>query len=145
MATAKEMVTSRSSSSPLDAIKIALAKMATLRRADLDLPTIELYSERLSKEPTRDVITALEKMQEWPREQGETAMPEIGAILGVVKTCEVARKNRETGAGKTVLVAHECPKCGYRSSSFVRPENLSGTYCRRCPTAMNEIHRENLA
>jgi hypothetical protein len=44
-----------------------------------------------------------------------------------------------------MLAAWRCSKCEYCSAGFVKPNDLSTRYCRRCGTPMNEIHRESFA
>ena len=141
---AKAIEPSRSSPNPLEKIKLALTEMIIFRRAEPDKLTLELFSRRLAQENLEDVITALQQIQELPREEFESAIPCIADIVAVVKAAGIARISRETNGKRSVLVGYECPKCKYRTADFLEPDHYPKRYCRRCPTAMNEIHRENL-
>jgi hypothetical protein len=47
------------------------------------------------KENHEDVIAAIEKLGELPREEGQPSFPDIGTILAVAGVMRVARHNRE--------------------------------------------------
>jgi hypothetical protein len=91
---------------------------ATMRGAKQDPATLTTYSNRLAKEPIEDVLSALEKLAEMPRQEFEPALPDIGTVLQLVKTCNVARLNRLESVRSQRLVVWECPDCGHTMNGF---------------------------
>src|SRR5208282_2240111 len=77
-----------------------------------------------------DVIPAIEKIQELPREEGQTALPELGVILAMARTMEVARHNREESVRDMLVSRWECPKCGTVQSGHVSPFDNTPRICR---------------
>lgn len=150
-----EMPTSKlpeGSSLALSRIVLALTQMAIYRRASMDEKTLQLYASRLATERFDDVIAAIETIQEMPREAGETALPEIGAILAMVKVRGISRVNREATADRTVLARWQCPECGVYASGYIRPDDADTRYCRgipkrehkfgeHCSARMREVYR----
>lgn len=128
---------SRSSSDVLQRmpqLKMALTRMATFRQAVLDASTLKLYSARLASERFDDVIAALEHLQEQPRQEGETALPEIGAILALVAVMAVRRVNREGAAKDLELIAWECSSCKTVTTGFyprIARKASEVRYCQR--------------
>ena len=118
------------SSTPLEQIKAALTALAIFRQAKLDATTRDLYAKRLAQEQAIDVIPAIEKIQELPREEGQTALPELGVILAMARTMEVARHNREESVRDMLVSRWECPKCGTVQSGHVSPFDNTPRICR---------------
>jgi hypothetical protein len=69
--------------------------MAMFRSTMVDASTLELFSRRLAKERFEDVVAAIEKIGEMPREEGQAAFPELGLILSMTSVMALARHNRE--------------------------------------------------
>lgn len=111
----------------------------------MDKETLNYFSSRLAKEPFEDVIAAIEKIQDQPREPGETALPEIGALLALVKAMGVARINRINSAGKNTFVGFTCPSCKLSTSGYVTDDDYRTRYCPRCGQEMGQRHRERVA
>ena len=118
----------------------------------MDEKTLNIYSSRLVKERYDDVISAIDCIQEMPREAGETALPEIGAILAMIKVRATSRINREANADCTALARWKCPECGVFASGYIRPDDADTRYCRNVPkrehkagehccTPMREVYR----
>ena len=82
---AKETQLSKLSDSVLPRIQMALAQMALLRGTKLDKMTLSLYSKRLAQENVEDVLAGIETIQDLPREEGDLAFPEVGAILSTAR------------------------------------------------------------
>lgn len=115
-------------------LKMALAQMATFRQAVLDASTLKLYSARLASERFDDVIAALEHLQEQPRQEGETALPEIGAILALVGVMAVRRVNREGAAKDLEFIAWKCSSCKIVTTGFyprLAKKASETRYCQR--------------
>lgn len=108
---------------------MALTQMAIFRRATLDKDTLSLYSKRLEQENVEDVVRALEKIQETPRKECESALPDIGSILASVKT-ETAVRNASASRGQQ-LVAWHCPACGHTMTDFLTSGAALKRVCRR--------------
>lgn len=117
------------SESALVKIRIALTQLSIFRGANLDKEILSLFSKRLLQENYDDVISALAKLQEMPREQGEPALPDIGTILTSVRMQANIRKSRAV-KGRVELVTWNCPKCGVRSSGHLEPEASKQRSCR---------------
>lgn len=137
----KAMQISRSSNESSTKIRMALAQMATFRQATLDASTLKLYSARLARERFEDVIAALEKLQEMPRAEGETALPDIATILAMVTVMGIQRGNRERKNARPFLVGRRCSACCYSHSAFVAEDDMRGKKCPHCGTAMTEFAR----
>jgi len=105
-----------------DKIKNALKAMLALRSAKMDPTSMRLFTARLSRENSTDVIAALQKLGEMPRAEYETAAPDISTILAMTTAEKVARENRAKDHASQRLVRWQCPecgatKCGYPSSN----------------------------
>lgn len=160
MATERATTISQYSSNPspmMPRLKIALVQMATFRQATMDASTLKLYSARLGSERFDDVIAALDHLQEQPRQEGETALPEIGSILTLVRVMAARRANREAAATDLEFIAWRCPACKYGVSGyFPRSRNRASEpyYCQTasrrtgskpgeiCGATMLVAHRE---
>jgi hypothetical protein len=131
-----------------------------MRGAKLDKETLSLYSARLAREPFDDVITALEQISEMPREQYETALPDMGTILELVKGCGIARQHRETAAKDQEYIGWKCRICKGVVADFypvARRAHLEVRYCQRqsqkpeakqgeiCGGNLDVVHREATA
>lgn len=120
--------------SPRDRIKIQLTQTGMMRGAKLDADTIKLYSARLVQEPFDDVIDALNKISDLPREQYETALPDMGTVLEFVRMAGIARHNRTEAAKDQELIAWECRACKGRTCGYY-PKAMSKwqelLYCLR--------------
>lgn len=127
----KETQQCRPSPSALQRIQMALGQTCLLRGAKLDKPTLLLYSQRLAKEPTEDVVSALEALGDLPRAEGEMSLPEIGAILKLVEVERLARINRTKVAAERKMVCWGCPACGGRMTGFLAPGESTD---RACPS-----------
>jgi len=138
---------------PSDQIKMALTEMACFRGAKVDTVTLAFYSKRLVQENLEDVLAALRTLQDLPREEGDLAFPEVGAILGMVGVCAVSRHNREQMGIRKDLVRWHCPECGIHMSGFISPLDREPRACKGipregsgiCGAIMNEVHRERAA
>lgn len=138
--------------SPLTRIKLALTQAAMLRGAKLDPETISLYSARLAREPFDDVIAALEKLGEMPREDFEPALPEMGALLAMVRSAGIARANREMAAKDLEHIAWQCMSFpGHTCGDYFpkeRKRHLETVYCqapsRRAGASKGEICGGNM-
>jgi len=100
-----------------------------MRAAKLDTNSLTLYTDRLVKENTGDVIAALQKLAELPREQFETAMPGIAEILALVNVERISRENRSTAKRSERLVKWVCPTCKAVQSGF---PSTNASLDRRC-------------
>ena len=114
--------------------------------------TLSLYSKRLAQENVEDVLAGIETIQDLPREEGDLAFPEVGAILSTARVCRVARINREAAAKVTVLVRWRCPECGITLCDWISPSDDAPRVCKGIPSKgpsdvvcgaiMDEVHRE---
>lgn len=87
-------------------------------------------------------MTALEKLGEMERKEGETAMPPIGAILAVIQAMGIARQNR-LRAEQEVYQQQICPKC-QSVVGMMRPRaSQDRTFCLPCQ-AYRKIVPEDL-
>ena len=144
---------SQKTKSLLQKIKMQLAQTAMFRGAKPEAAMITLYSERLAAESFEDVIAALTKIQETPREEGELALPEIGAMLKAVAVMKSIRVARERAALNLQFVAWKCPACSVTCSGFLSPGSHELRYCQAsphkslhasgeiCGTSMNVVYR----
>ena len=64
-----------------DVITMALAEMCCYRQAVPTREYLEAFSKRLAQEYLPGVLASLRKLGEMPREEGETALPDLGTIL----------------------------------------------------------------
>jgi hypothetical protein len=120
-----------SRTSPLNQVKTLLQATATLRGQKMDVDSLSLYANRLVKEPFEDLETALEKLSEMPRQNYESAIPEIGGLLALVKAMTVARHNR-MAENLPVWQEQVCPKCGERVGGTVPRGEQGRTWCVPC-------------
>ena len=111
----------------------ALTECATLRNGVLSKDAKELYTTRLSREPLQDVLLSLDKLGEAERGEYETAIPEIGGLLALVKTVTIARLNRLEAEKKKRLVRWQCPECRVGSSAWVAPNGSLEMRCHGIP------------
>lgn len=95
------------------------------------MSALELYSARLAQEPVEDVIAAVEKMQELPRQAGEPSLPEIGVFLAMTRTATVARENRVIAGGGEDLVRRRCENCGRTYCDVVPSGTTPSGICKR--------------
>ena len=89
-----------------------------MRAAKIDQDSLRLYTARLIRENTGDVIAALQKLAEMPRENFETALPGIAEILALVTTERISRENRSTAKQTERLVRWQCPACKHTCCGF---------------------------
>jgi hypothetical protein len=94
---------------------------------------LELFSARLEKENLEDVVPAIEKIQYREREEGENAIPEMGAILAEVASCARLRRDREANGSKTILARWQCPSCGVSSCGYIAAGDRTQRYCKGIP------------
>lgn len=82
-----------------DNIKIALTKMATLRRADLtqDPQYLDLFAAYLGPLDLRAFQVAMAVLSERPREDGEPALPSLGMILAEMDEARELSPNYAAG------------------------------------------------
>ena len=96
----KELWTWSTNLSTKENIKILLGKMAIFRQAEMDKPTLVLYTQALSPLPDlRALQAALVMLAESDREEGETALPPLGKILVAYDEC---REFFPTGDAKAI-------------------------------------------
>ena len=67
-------------------IVVALAQLATMRGGEYSQMTLETFAAGLSKEPFEDVIATLQKIEESPRRERETACPDFGTLLVAIRS-----------------------------------------------------------
>jgi hypothetical protein len=121
------------SPSQRDMLEAVLTTAVTMRGAKLDKETLSLYSGRLLRESFDDVVVALEKIAEMPREQYETALPDMGTVLDMVRIAGQSRANRAEAAKDVELIGWQCKTCRRTMSGFhPREENAAAEvkYCR---------------
>lgn len=94
------------------------------------MSALELYSAKLAQEPVEDVIAAIERMQELPRQAGEPSLPEIGVFLAMTRTAGCARENRIISRTGEAIVRVRCTNCGREYSVYI-PKG--GSYDGICP------------
>lgn len=91
-------------------LKIGLARMACLRQAAMDRTTLEAFTQALVLEDDqRAVQVALATISETKREEGQTAFPDLGTILAVVKKAQESycRSLRDPPADREPVYALE--------------------------------------
>lgn len=116
-------------------ISAALIDCATLRSGTVQKDALNLYATRLSKEPLQDVIEALEKLGEFQRKDYEPAIPDIGALLSLVFTCTISRRNRLEASRNTRMVRWRCPACGVYICGWVAPSESLERRCKGLPVS----------
>lgn len=82
-----------------------------------------LYSNRLSREVEEDVLTALEKLAEMPRQEYELALPDLGAMVALVEVCRLARQNRSEAEKNKRGYNFICDYCGFQQAGFYTPDD----------------------
>jgi hypothetical protein len=112
-----------------------------MRAAKIDPDSLKLYTARLTREHTGDVINALQKLAEMPRENFETAMPGVAEILELVKVERIARENRSEAKKSERLVRWECPSCHSVQSGFPA---VNADLDRRCYKKITSDKNEEL-
>lgn len=157
MEKAKVTTISQSSVTVLDRIKIALTQMAIFRRAEMDKPTLSLFSKRLEQERPEDVFAALHKLEELPRQEGEPALPELGTLLAMVRAEGINRQHRTNAANDLELIGWQCETCRRSVTGFFPRAANKATeprYCQAppqrqgsrsgeiCGGEMRVVHRE---
>jgi hypothetical protein len=131
--------------------------MASLRSAAIDPVTLNLYGNRLSRAIVEDVhledvLAAIEKIADSPREEGQPAIPEVAAVLSLGVVMSVQRIKRQKLTGRGYWVRFECPVCGLRASglrgmSENRPQPCKGIALvgmGTCGGTMKIIHDERI-
>lgn len=135
-------MTSFSENSKNDAAKIeaALATLAMFRGTSPGARAISSYATRLAQEDFRDVINAIEKFQELPREKGDPAFPEIGLLLEMARVAGIARRNAvkygqtsESGEPRTILARWQCPDCAVTCSGYITADDRQPRRCQGIP------------
>lgn len=109
----------------------------------MDADSLSLYANRLAKEPFEDVEMALEKLSEMKREQYESAIPDIGGLISLVKVMTIARHNR-MAQNLPVWQNQVCPKCGNIVGMSVPRGEQGRTWCVPCKS-YRKIMPEDLA
>src|SRR6516225_2545275 len=108
----------------------ALSQTAMMRSGKMEKDALRFYTERLSREPVEDVLAALEKLAESPRGEYEQAIPEIGAVLSLVKCLNIARLNRLEIERRKQMTTWKCPECQTTVTAWILPTDED---VRRCP------------
>jgi hypothetical protein len=104
----------------LSELTMALTQMAMMRATTVDALTLGLYSRRLARERHEDVIAAIEKIADMPRDEGQPAFPEIGLILNMTGMMATARHNREK--------FKPCHKNGCQFDGYKKVRTGDGTF-----------------
>lgn len=102
-------------------VGFALGNCATLRGGTLDKETLKLYTAKLIRYDVDDVMLALEKLSEMPREEYQSAIPDIGGIIALVQVCRNARINRAEADKNKKLFYFSCSICGHSESAYFIP------------------------
>lgn len=76
----------------LSSVVTLLTALAESRQATVSPQTLKLYAHRLSCFPLCDIRLALSRIADRPRQDGETAFPDRGAIVHAVKQAQLSRK-----------------------------------------------------
>jgi hypothetical protein len=118
--------------------------MAAYRGAKPEAEQINLYAARLSREighgsELQDMVAAIEKIADMPRESGELAFPEVGQILCLVPVMRMARLNRAAAARATVLVRWKCFECGVYRSAYIHPDDRAPRVCNGVPRGAPQL------
>lgn len=103
--------------------------------------SLSLYAERLAREPFEDVELALQKLSELERKEYELAIPEIGALISLVKVCNVARLNRLEGERNRKVVGWKCPDCGFTMTAFLLPHESRERRCASIYRKLSEVEK----
>lgn len=109
----------------------ALTDAAALRGGQIDKEAKRLYLEKLSEEPVQDVLMAIEKLGELKRQEFESAIPDVGSLLALVRVCTVARRNREA-ANREIYQQQICPRCNSVVGMMVQVGAQMRTWCMPC-------------
>lgn len=72
-----------------------LIVIAEMRQANVSAETLRLYGRALRAYDTVDIQAAILHFRKYGREQGETAMPDLPTLEGVVKKYRAVRKQEE--------------------------------------------------
>ena len=67
------------------------------------------------------MLLALEKLAEMPRQEYESALPDLGSMLALVDVCRIARLNRRSSEKNRRLHYFTCDYCGFSESGFYVP------------------------
>ena len=118
--------------SDADNVKVALTKMACFRQAAMDRMTLESYALVLEQEDLRAFQVAMAIISETKREPGETAFPDLGSILEVIRKAEEHRRFRDP---RCYPPADRSPV--YAPSATSQPARLAGDRLRLA--VLNEI------
>jgi hypothetical protein len=102
------------------------------------MQTLEFYSKRLAEENTDDLCAALAEFQERPREEGESALPDVGTILGLVRVRGRIRKAKQRDQAGERFVRWNCPECRSTITGFVPPGADLTRYCKGIPQCKHE-------
>lgn len=129
------------SSESLKLIVKALEYAALMRAGKMGKEDLRAYSLKLNREPTEDVILALEKLSEMPRQEYERAIPDLGAMLALVKVCTLARQNRSADTRSERLVRWQCPSCKATQSGF--PKSSDDLF-RKCYKPIRDPRGERM-
>ena len=116
-------------SQKLAEIMRALMNMATFRQATVTKDTLKLYSERLAFLELEDVLEGCKAIEGLPRDEGETAFPNLATVIHFVNIENSARYNRIQASKDKRLVRWKCPECGVTCSDWVPP---GASLYRRC-------------
>ena len=73
----------------------SLTALATARQATLSRDTLILYASEICDFREDDVSKAIRKIAVRPREEGETAFPDLGTLLKAIKSERSERVNEE--------------------------------------------------
>ena len=123
------------SKNQLQQIRTALAMMAAFRGAKPDGTTLTAYSGRLQKAIVdkvrlEDVIAAIEKLADMPREEGELAFPEVGVLLDMSVVMSVQRFHRIQASRADFLVRWACKSCGIHKSGWIATNDTAPRICK---------------
>lgn len=72
-----------------------LTALATARQASVSRDTLILYTSELAEYREDDISQAIRKIAFTPREEGETAFPELGTIARTVRSFAIERNRVE--------------------------------------------------
>lgn len=107
-----------------------LTETAIARGGKMDKESLRVYTNLLSVYPAEDVVTALEQLARMKRNDYEPAIPEIGALVEMVKVATVARQNRSALKKSERLVRWQCTENPAHTLSGFPPS--SDSLERRC-------------
>ena len=107
-----------------------MTNMGIFRQAATDSKTVGMYAAKLINYDTDDIFEACKKIEDLPRQEGETAFPSFAQVLNMVKVVETARHNRAENALNKALVVWSCPVCGGRTTGYITPEDHQPRACK---------------